>query len=71
MTYQEGSRRYLEGLRSDYKEKLTMGFWSDFHSWINEELIRIENHLHILKEQELCLQFQLQGTSPFTFPRTN
>ena len=71
MPQREDSCKYLEDLRADYRVKLKNNFWKDFHSLIREELFKTEYKLHHLKEQELCLQFQLEGTSLSTFLMTN
>lgn len=71
MTNKEGSYRYLENLRKDYKTKLQSEFWGAFHCFIREELNKTEYKLHQLKEQELCLRFQLVGTSMSTFLTMN
>ena len=71
MSYQEGSCRYLEDLQLDYKKKLEDNFWRDLHEFIREELFRTEYRLHALREQDLCLHFQMQGTSLSTFLMTN
>ena len=71
MLQREDSCKYLEGLRTDYRVKLQDKFWKDFHSLIREELFKTEYKLHQLKEQELCLHFQLEGISRSTFLMTN
>ena len=71
MLQREDSCKYLEGLRTDYRVKLQDKFWKDFHSLIRENLFKTEYKLHQLKEQELCLHFQLEGISRSTFLMTN
>ena len=71
MPQREDSCKYLEDLRTDYRVKLQDKSWKDFHSLIQEELYKTEYKLHHLKEQELCLHFQLEGTSLSTFLMMN
>ena len=71
MPQREDSCKYLEDLRTDYRVKLQDKSWKDFHSLIREELYKTEYKLHHLKEQELCLHFQLEGTSLSTFLMMN
>ena len=49
---------YYTELCKDYKDKLSSQEWESFHSFIREELYKIEYKLHQIKEQDLCVLFQ-------------
>ena len=59
---------YLRELCEDYRNKIQDPHWVVFHSLIEEELHKTEYKLHLLQEQELCLQFQKEKISAYISP---
>ena len=48
-----GEIQYLQGLISDYDQKLKSNIWSDFFNFIQEEKFKCMHKQHKLKETEV------------------
>ena len=55
--------KYLSNLISDYKKKLKDNLWKGFYDFLEEELIKSERQLYLIKEQELCQKLNSTQTT--------
>ena len=55
--------KYLSSLILDYKKKLKDPFWEGFHDFINDQLIKCDRQIYLIKEQELCQKLNSTQTN--------
>ena len=55
--------KYLSSLILDYKKKLKDPFWEDFYDFLNDQLIKCDRQLYLIKEQELCQKLNSTQTT--------
>lgn len=71
MTRKEVSHLYLSELRKDYAKKARSPHWEWLHSWLEDEICKIDNQIYNIKEQELCAHFQQEKILAFILAKTN
>ena len=54
------SYQYLVELREDYESKLSDEHWEWLHPFLKELLYSVQYDIHQIRENELCVQFQME-----------
>lgn len=71
MTRKKVSYSYLSELREDYAEKARSPRWEWLHSWLEDEIRKLDYQIRNIKEQELCAHFQQERILASILAKTN
>ena len=71
MTRKTVSYLYLSELRKDYAEKARNARLEWLHSWLEDEICKLDNQIYNIKEQELCAHFHQERISASILAKTN